>query len=228
MYAHAWALLDLKPNESPDMSLSLHRGVTVRARIVGPDGQPDPDAAVYCVLNQYPGMGSHNGYGVPARGGRFAFTGCDPERSYIALVLDLGRRLGAALTISGKQAGDEVTIRLAPCGAARARLLDGKGQPLADEIPELRAVLVPGPHGIDKKHPEVLLAEEGTIRYPDHLSMTYHNREKTDAEGRVTMLGLVPGATYRIGEQFGALSKEFTVGSGQTVDLGEITIKTSD
>ncbi|SIO58787.1 RNA polymerase sigma factor, sigma-70 family [Singulisphaera sp. GP187] len=228
MFAHAWAMLDLKPGEDRDVPVTLQRGVTVHARIVGPDGRTDPDAMVHCILNQHPGIVRHAGYGLPARGGRFEFTGCDPERPVTALVFDYGRRLGTTVTISGTQAGEELTIRLAPCGSAWARFVDEKGQPLVSYTPHPMAVLAPGPRSYVKP-PQRLLATEDQIGFPAPSSpKAYKQREQTDSEGRVTLYGLVPGATYRIGGAADDAWREFTVATGQTVDLGDVTIKDSE
>lgn len=225
MFAHAWELIDPKPGEEHEreVSVTLQRGATIHARIVGPDGQPDPDAVVYCVLNQQPGIVRLPGHGFPARGGRFDFTGCDPARSVSALVLDHGRRLGATVTISGKQAGEELTIRLAPCGSARLRCVDDHGQPLARLDPRglVDAVLVPE-SSPDRKKSERLEAILNYVGYPDPSSPRAFQGEPSDAQGRVTLHGLVPGATYRIGGDDSGGWREFTVAAGQTVDLGDV------
>jgi hypothetical protein len=71
------------------------------------------------------------------------------------------------------------------------------------------------------------LATEGHVGYPDPSSPKAYKLEQTDSEGRVTLHGLVPGATYRIGGFADDAWREFTVATGQSVDLGDVTIKGS-
>ena len=60
-----------------------------------------------------------------------------------------------------------------------------------------------------------------------------HYREKqrplTDAQGRVTLPALIPGASYRLMDRSDPskadqVRKEFTVKPGETLDLGDIPI----
>lgn len=224
MYAHAWFPTELKADASVEVNLAVRRGTTVKARIVGPDGLPNRQADVFCVVNAQDRVNRSNGYGLSSRDARFEFRGCDPERSYDALVLDRKNRLGALVNFSGKPSGDELVIRLVPCGSATARFVNGAGNPVGNYSPPVRAVLVPGPHSAGSGNSTALLAEEGPIRYSDRMNPAHQDHEKTDADGRVTLPALVPGATYRVGEEFGRLWKQFTAGSGQTVDLGTITV----
>ncbi len=61
----------------------------------------------------------------------------------------------------------------------------------------------------------------------------YGNLPRTDAEGRITLISLIPGALYRIidfstvnDDKKGIqLRKDFTVKPGETLDLGDIVIE---
>jgi hypothetical protein len=59
----------------------------------------------------------------------------------------------------------------------------------------------------------------------------YRNASVTDAEGRITLPALIPGATYRI-ERIekgnSVVDKEFTVEGSAAIDLGEITVAPND
>ena len=63
---------------------------------------------------------------------------------------------------------------------------------------------------------------------PPHL--TYY---RADAEGRITLPGLIPGSLYRITDfstvndpaRGAKVRKEFTVQSGETLDLGDLLIE---
>ena len=45
--------------------------------------------------------------------------------------LDADHEWGATVELSGKQAGEELTIRLQPCGQAKARFVGPDGKPVA-------------------------------------------------------------------------------------------------
>jgi hypothetical protein len=51
----------------------------------------------------------------------------------------------------------------------------------------------------------------------------YGDGPRTDAEGRITLPNLVPGATYRI-SKFDGKAKDFTVEPGKKLDLGDIAV----
>ncbi len=61
----------------------------------------------------------------------------------------------------------------------------------------------------------------------------YGNGPRTDAEGRITMVSLIPGALYRIidwstvnvQDKGYQVRKDFTVKPGETLDLGDILVE---
>ena len=55
---------------------------------------------------------------------------------------------GAAVELSGKQAGEELTIRLQPCGQAKARFVGPDGKPVAklSTFPFFELLITPGRH----------------------------------------------------------------------------------
>jgi hypothetical protein len=75
-----------------------------------------------------------------------------------------------------------------------------------------------------------ILADEGSLSQIDPIN--YEKGLVADAEGRITLPVLIPGATYRLTDVTTArdtagpqLRKEFTVKSGETLDLGDILIE---
>jgi RNA polymerase sigma factor (sigma-70 family) len=101
-YFHGVLALDLKGHKGDkEVKLSLRRGVTVRGKLVGPDGKPVPRAMLFGPgeLLAQPGevrpvdfiIRSSRGQGMRAllvRNGRFELPGCDPERTYRVLIRD--------------------------------------------------------------------------------------------------------------------------------------------
>ena len=134
--------------------------------------------------------------------------------------------------ISGKDAGEDVTIRLEPCGQAKARFVGPDGKPVAKKQPHFEIVATPGPTSIsrDKGEQSELAADASLVANVDRKH--YWNLPGTDDEGRITLISLIPDAMYRIidfstvGDDMKGIQirRDFTVKSGQTLDLGDIVI----
>jgi RNA polymerase sigma factor (sigma-70 family) len=205
--------------EIKDVAITLRRGVTVRGKLLGPGGEPVALAIMLHRSYVSHDMGWH--FATQARGGVFEVHGLDPEGTLAVYFLDAQNQCGAVVRLSGKDAGKELTVRLAPCGKATARYVDGKGKPLAGFQPSPEIVVTPTSGG--------LLADRGSLVNLDRHN--YWDRLKTDANGRITFPALIPGATYQVERfeknNYWVLHKEFTVESGKTVDLGEVVIDQS-
>jgi len=145
--------------------------------------------------------------------------------------------LGAIALLSGKSAaGGPFTVRLQPCGAARARLVDLAGKSVRRSRESYGShmtmmVVTPGPH-----HSSQAEADQGRLAADQDLAarfdpVHYAKGLVTDDQGELVLPSLIPGATYRIydgtmGEQAGPrLRKEFTVKSADSVDLGDVLIE---
>jgi RNA polymerase sigma factor (sigma-70 family) len=127
-YFHAVLPLDLKEKDGPkDITVELRRAVTVKVRVVGPDGKPVKHGVVFFPGELAPGgpegmmplvgligvpFGTHF-TALPVRDGAFELPRCDPDKTYRVFVLDgrpyaggeetfvLPRRLGAEETLDG-------------------------------------------------------------------------------------------------------------------------------
>jgi hypothetical protein len=243
--------------------IALRRGVTVNGHVVGPDGQPVHEAWIISriVLQPRPSeWRSWNGRThVRVREGRFALHGLDPDVETPVHFFDPVRKLGATVNLSGKAIAlmmiadrtgqvatgatiafpdrttprGPITIRLEPCGAAVARLVDPDGKPIAGPLPRdlsLTMVATPGPpYSRAPDRSGVLFAEETDLNQVD--TVNYPSELASDAEGRLTLPVLIPGATYRFvdysagREAIPQVRKEFTVKPDETTDLGDILIE---
>ncbi len=246
IYFHAVADLDLKAGEEPRrVPITLRRGVTLKGRLVGPDGKPVPSAVLFVGGHRPPYEKTM--HPIHVRGGRFEVPGCDPAGTYRLTILEHPRpvrlmlgaesvkgfgqlwlpellgnkdRLGAAVEVSAaKAAAEPVLVRLAPCGSVRLRLRDAKGQPVARYAPWLQLVVAPGPAIYEALERKTLAAEVVTLagRYAEPKDL------HTDAQGFVTYHGLIPGATYRVKktrqEPRNDVLKDFKAEAGKTIDV---------
>jgi hypothetical protein len=239
-YSHAYAALDLKPGTgSQEVNLVLRRGATVEGRVVGPDGQPVRDAWIFSRLILDPSRkgardwtGAYHGR---VSNGAFAIHGFAPDAEVPVYFLEPERKLGAVVNLSVKSAaGGPVTVRLEPCGSARAWLVDSDGKPVAKPERKLSITMVvtPGPAfrtSPNDKAPSLLSADEGGLTEVDPIN---YATLAPDALGRIALPVLIPGATYRFidyttyvrGQTGGEIRKEFTVTPGQKLNLGDILI----
>jgi RNA polymerase sigma factor (sigma-70 family) len=223
--------LDLKPNTAPpEARIPLRRGVTVKGRVLRPGGQPAPEGLVMC--RTYHPFGIIFGHNIrPVHNGAFEVPGCDPEKAQPVYFLDVKDQLGAMAELSGKQAREAVTVRLAPCGSATVRFVDGDGKPLANQpvgphplFVHLHLVVTPGLTVWTMPDTEMLQSDTAM---QVNFDPQRYGALRTDAAGRVTFPTLLPGATYHLvtDENLGTARKEFTAKAGQTVDLGDVTMK---
>ncbi len=234
--AHAIIPYEVKAGDPPhEAAVALRPGVTIKGRVEGPHGQTITDGFILSTLRIEPFSPFWRGdFQVPIRDGRFELHGLAPEGSTRIYVLDPEHQLGASLEVSGKQSDEELTVRLQPCGQAKARFLGPDGQPVAKKTPHFEIVVTPGPRLTMEdertRDQAELTADSSLVVNVDRKN--YGNLPGTDAEGRITLISLIPGALYRITDVSPAgddkkgieIQKDFTVKPGETIDLGDIVI----
>jgi hypothetical protein len=69
---------------------------------------------------------------IHARDGAFELHGLDQDRPTRVSFLEADRQWGTTLELSGKQAGEDIIVRLEPCGQAKARFIRPDGKPVAN------------------------------------------------------------------------------------------------
>jgi RNA polymerase sigma factor (sigma-70 family) len=230
-----------------EVPIKIRRGVTIRGRLVGPDGKPVLRVAVFCGAHPLPYEKALTGQDITD--GRFELRGCDPGRTYRLVFLQQDRplriammaeaigsngrlwlpqlvggkdRLGAVVELSAKKASETAVVKLAPCGAVKVRAVDAKGQPV-QTIPTLQLVVSPGPSFNNALQRGALAGEVVTVNIsiggPDEMPLG------TDKEGQITFQGLIPGATYRLIGPKREPVKDFKVEAGKTLDVGNVLMK---
>jgi hypothetical protein len=230
-YAHAFLAWDSRPGGesqyAQEVTIALRAGVTVKGRVVGPDGQTVADAWMLSRINlsrRAPlfRMWSGDEHGT-ARHGQFELHGLDPDSEVPVSFLEPKRKLGATVLFSGKSSGREpIVVKLEPCGTARARLVGPDGKPLVGFTPRamISMVVTPGEFSTIKARSDgKSFADEDFLTSIDPIN--YQKDPASDVQGRIAFPALIPGATYRIIDRNtvrtpnGAqLRKEFTVKPG--------------
>ena len=141
-------------------------------------------------------------------------TGSTPTREVPVHLLQPDRKLGATVRLSGKSAaGGPVTVRLEPCGMAMARLVGPDGKPLGGRLRGVSVMMAvtPGPPaGSAQVRAGALAADEAALSLVDPVN--HGNGPVVDAQGRITLRSLIPGATYRIVDRTAVVARD--VGDG--------------
>jgi hypothetical protein len=235
-YPDAIIPLDLKPdNDSLDVRATLHRGFTLQAKVLTPDGQP---AARFTALSRsYIPTGFElfqaAWNAMECRDGDLVIPGCDPEKGGTVYLYDPEHSLGTTLNFNGTQASKPpLTVTLQPCGSVAARMVDAQGKGLAGKNPEIQIVLTPG----TAMATLVLSGKDDKQLEGDWIMWVNFRRDrdndwKTDAEGRVTIPALIPGALYhftsneaKFDRQQGMTKIEFRVRAGETLKLPDFML----
>jgi len=234
-YAHGIIAYEVKAGDPPlEISAVLRPGKTIKGRVVGPDDQTVEHAMIISTLHiEHFHLIWRGDLTLHARDGLFELHGIDPEKPARVSFLDADHQWGATVELCGKQAGEEVTIQLQPCGQAKARFVGPDGKPLAKISSRLEIVGTTGPHKWDRRSESKskLAADAADIVNLDRKH--YWKGPYTDAEGRISLPDLIPGALYRISdhstmnvENKGVqIRRDFTVKPGETLDLGDILIE---
>jgi RNA polymerase sigma factor (sigma-70 family) len=248
-YYHGVVELETKPGDKEaEVHVQLRRGVTVKGRLLGPDGKPVTHAVLF--VSAHKPRHEKTMHPSEVRDGTFEVLGLDPEKKYRLLFLDhpdavrlfmsveaipsygqlwlrplLGtqNKNGAVVEVNPKEVCQELLVHLAPCGKARVRFVDSVGKPLAKYAPWLQMVVTPGPAAYKAVEDKTLAAEVITLtgRYGGFGGEG--NDIRTDAGGWATFEGLIPGVTYRIKktrvEPRNEVLKDFTTEAGKTAEL---------
>jgi len=231
IYAHAVSHFDLPVDTKVHtLDVTLRRGVTIKGRLVDPDGRPVKEAKM---LSRYPMLASeHTFRGLPTtiRDGQFELHGLDPNENYTVVFLDPENKLGAAIELSGQSDPSQpLVVSMVPCGSATARFVTTDGKPFTKYAPSLMIVLTRGPSPISLRERDLirLSADEGFVGNFDRRN--YWKPPQPDRQGQCTFPALVPGADYRFhvyrdGQLTG--TKTFKVESGKTLELPDVVIAT--
>jgi RNA polymerase sigma factor (sigma-70 family) len=229
-YPDGVVALNLKPQAGPHrVTVKLRRGVTLKGQLAGPSGQKVARAVLASRAYLPYGL-TVQGATLEIKDGRFELHGCDPDKSVPVFVLDPKKKWGAAVELSGKQAGKRVTVKLRPCAKATLRLVDSRGKPVRNMRVHVQLVLTPGTATVDPVTKPGVAAD---TCYFGNLDREGHGHDKlrTDARGRLTLPALIPGATFMLigtrpdGGIFN-LDKKFTAEVGKTLDLGPVVVQT--
>jgi protocatechuate 3,4-dioxygenase beta subunit len=228
-YAHGLVDLDLPADAATaEADVPLREGVSITGKVVGPDGRPVAGAVLVSARHVHP-LNPATARSVAAVGGGFVLPGCEAGRTYRVLFLDAERRLGAVADLTAGSRDGPVVVRLQPCGQATVRFVDPDGRPLPNRTVTPFVLLEPDVAADD----DAARARRATEAVPhemawaDPLAYRHCLGPHTEADGRITLTGLVPGVRYGLREWDGVRSRcvagPFTTRPGETLRLPNVT-----
>ncbi|MGA2258560.1 MAG: carboxypeptidase regulatory-like domain-containing protein, partial [Thermoguttaceae bacterium] len=157
--------------------------------------------------------------------GNFTINSYQPDHPRTVLFIHLERKLAGSLILKGPQSSP-LRVRLQPWGAITGRLVDSSGKPM-DGVPIARHQLK-----IPSDPQEGLLPARLFQAASDGAYRLVNDGFLTDRDGRFHIEGLAPGIKYtpwvwdqKAAEPLGELISRVTVKSGETKDLGTLTLK---
>ena len=237
-YWHAHHKIDAKIAADPQMEeIRLTPGNVVHGEVVDESGAPVEEFQVITNLKIWQVDGSWQGYNNKEVDGKFQLTNLEADKEYTVHLLDAKRKLGATVKLKSQE--DPVKIVLKPCGQATAKFVLKAEDKERFTRPMLIFVMTPGCAQYDSKAQRAgeIRADSDFIGNVDRENYDFPEGPKLDEEGSVTLPALIPGATYRlitsappliIGTLDPQSHKDFTVKSGETLDLGEFHPKFRD
>ena len=223
-YANAFVPLDLPSSPDPqELTIEIERGKKVVGKLVDENRSPIERALLITRLKISALHSTWQGFKYEVEGGQFELSNLAPGVEYNCSFLDPQRKLGA--TVSLRSDTPEPIVVLKKCGSAKMRFVTSKGEPREGAHSLLNIVITPGVARFSEEtRSGALSADEDFVANYDRVN--YENGPKTDADGRMELPALIPGATYRITGKIKGKSthKDFSVEPGETIDLGEIIL----
>ena len=229
-YYHGVKRLELMEGSKPDpINIELTRGPTLHRDVVRPDGSPAEGKAFAASYLQDRKEIDSWLPPIPVTHGKLDLPGFDPRLSTPLFILDAESNSGAVMSLTGNASLDEPTIKLLPCGAAKFRFVNDKGEPRADYQPQIHLIFKAGAPNTHRIEPDQPFWSDTIIW--DNV-VTSKTLPKTDSAGKVVVEGLIPGASYSLyytGKEGGwDEGYEFKVESGDTTDVGEVVLPQRD
>lgn len=203
-FDNAVKVVDLKENGTTVVDLYVDRGKTAKIVIQDPDGRPLTGVLVA-------GLADYNTLTFRVPDSTATIYALDPKNPRRLVLYDPKRKLGGTAVIRGDEK-EPVTVRLAPLGRITGRAVAEDGKPLAG----------------------ITISPAAGDRFSGDL---YRNAQletpvTADKDGRFAIEGMIPGVSlmlifhkedqYFVGK---AVGKQYKLKPGETLSLGDMTLK---
>jgi hypothetical protein len=224
----AHALLRINPSEQDGrpaaFEIALEPAMTVKAAVVGPDGQP---LKGYYVAGLTGSPRVHSSSVLPQWSATCTLRGLDVRRPRTVVVFSPEKKLAAVQVVRGDEPSPH-QVRLRPLSSLTGRVLGADGRPRAGL--RVSATLSRTEKDADRLPVQLFIGG----RWAAHLQP----KATTDADGKFLLDGLLPGLKYTLAVSDGeaadadrVLLRRESVSppeSGRKEDLGDLRVKPVD
>ncbi len=219
-----------KDGDPPAAEVLVRKGVTLRVRVLDPDGKPARGIVGTCEGIDAKHMDVWN-QGQPFADGVFKMPGADPSRTYRVYFLHPERKLGAVVDLNPDARGDVAAeVRLRPTAKLHGKLVTASGSPVPGGQVNPAVVTDDGFANLSRQE---MLMKMQRMYYSNLLGqramMMYWSRLRSDARGEFVIDTLIPGIPLHVHAGAAARLEAFTpvapLQPGEDRDLGTITLK---
>jgi beta-lactamase regulating signal transducer with metallopeptidase domain len=222
LYPHGFAKVDARAGAEPaPVEVALHKGKTLEARAVRPDGRPVPSIEAWCPELTYRQLQNwRNSH--PFEEGLFKLSGADPSRTYRVFFLQKDLKLAAVakLKLDPKAAGP-IEVRLQPMATVKGVAVNKDGTTAK---------------GVQVSPIVVLTEDERPLKEEDFVNQDradFYNNLVQDGYSTPTTpaefayANLIPGLRYYVGiYRNGWTYQEVRAPKpGEVIDLGKVTVE---
>jgi RNA polymerase sigma factor (sigma-70 family) len=179
-------------SEPPELTIPLHKGVSLSGRVIGHNGKPVASAVLLSPSYIPEGLES-KGSTLPIQDGRFELPGCAPGEVVKVWIYDHQNEEGAVAELRGV-AGVQQEVRLAPCVSARLHVMDQDGTLVPQPDVMLDLILRPG----DTSNDSIQRGTRAGIFAWTQLVFGRDHEPTKPGGGIVNFARLIPGATYAV------------------------------
>jgi protocatechuate 3,4-dioxygenase beta subunit len=193
--------------QSLEVVIKLNPGTVVAGRVLDPDGKPLAGALARGLQPSPTVFGQWER--APLKEAQFEVVSADPKQPRAIAFIHKEKKLAGMVRIGGDAKGP-VEVKLQAWGTLTGRLVNADGKPQADvQLGFVRKIDEPDPSAV------------GDL--PD--------REiRTDADGRFTLSGFVPGLRYNLTARdarrlLARIGEGITFQAGEAKDVGDVTVR---
>ena len=199
-----------------ELRLVLQRWGQLNGQVVDGDRKP-VSSGLLVTAGQFAQNPFRGGRKFEVRDGSFFVTQTEVDGTYPIVLIDTAHRQGVSTSLKGNNQNPGPRFALEPCGLAAGKLVTTDGQSFENAPIDLAIVLPYESHG-SKAEP---------VEMDWYAALNRDQSRETTSRGKFVLPALVPGVRYRLYARKGDtrhLVKEFTVESGQKLQLGSLVV----
>ncbi len=218
-FPHGVAELDVPADgQKEPITIELHRGPELVAKVVDPAGKPVKQLRALWVGQT---MGGYTN-GQTFRDGTLRIGAVDPAKTYRVFLFSEDADAGLVTDLTAPADGKPLEVRLEPCGKIRGRYVysPGVGVPELTNFSHFRFL----PKREDREF------QIFDLPFYDNFTALQEPKRTSDAEGYFELNGIVPGVEFYLGLNYNFADGKnyYEIGAlapGEIKEMGEVQVK---